>query len=83
MPAQRVRCATGDGENGPVEAAVDARTITKRDIEATFKQLGFSNRRSKAGAVAAWKAMSGEEESEPVEDDPAAEFFIALRRINP
>lgn len=55
-------------------------TVTIRELEATFKQLGFSNRRSKAGAAAAWKALSGEEEPQPDEDDQAAEFLRALQR---
>ncbi len=46
-------------------------TKTIRDIEATFKEWGFSNRRAKAGAAAAWKALGQEDPSSPEEDATA------------
>jgi hypothetical protein len=55
-------------------------TKTIRDLEATFKDWGFSNRRSKAGAAAAWKAL-GHEDDTPSPDEAATatlEEFAAL-----
>ena len=43
--------------------------------------MGFSNRRSKAGAAVAWTALTGEEEPQPEKQDAAAEFYTALRRL--
>ena len=55
-------------------------TVTIRDLEANFKTLGFSSRRSKAGAAAAWKVLSGEDEPLPTQSEASAELdnFAAL-----
>ena len=55
-------------------------TKTIRDLEATFKDWGFSNRRAKAGAAAAWKALGLEDDTSFPEEDATAtlEEFAAL-----
>ncbi|TMJ19553.1 MAG: hypothetical protein E6G92_07190 [Alphaproteobacteria bacterium] len=55
-------------------------TKTIRDLEATLREWGFSSRRSKAGAAAAWKALTGEDPSELAEAEEVAELkqFAAL-----
>jgi hypothetical protein len=55
-------------------------TKTIRDLEATFKEWGYSNRRSKAGAAAAWKASGSEDETPSPEENATAtlEEFAAL-----
>lgn len=47
-------------------------TKTIRDLEATLKDWGYSNRRSKAGAAAAWKALGQEEETSSPEEEASA-----------
>ncbi len=53
---------------------------TVRDLEALFRESGWSNRRSKAGAAAAWKALGREDETPSPEDEATAtlEEFAAL-----
>lgn len=56
-------------------------TKTKRDLEALLRsEFGFSNRRSKAGAAAAWKQKADEDDTLPPEDEASAKLnnFVAL-----
>ena len=55
---------------------------TIRDLEKVLrKEFGFSSRRSKAGAAAAWRAMTDDEESQPVQQGNSADFFTQLPNI--
>ena len=54
---------------------------TKRDLEALLRtDFGFSNRRSKAGAAAAWKLKAEDDDTPSPEEEATAtlEEFAAL-----
>ena len=55
---------------------------TIRDLEIVLrKEFGFSSRRSKAGAAVAWRALTDDEESQPVQQGNSANFFTLLINI--
>ena len=55
---------------------------TIRDLELVLrKEFGFSSRRSKAGAAVAWRALTDDEGTPPVQQDDTGDFFAQLPNI--